>query len=68
MAFEVAVGAMDSGTGFGGEQSKQTKVVLPKSRLNEPLLRDLWTPHLMQLMVSPVLPSVPKGEPPALDL
>ena len=25
-------------------------------------------PHLIQLMVSPVRPSVPKGEPPVLDL
>jgi hypothetical protein len=53
---------------LGGEQSKQTKVVLPSSLLKEPWLLDLWMPHLMQLMVSPVLPSVPKGEPPVLDL
>ena len=53
---------------LGGEQSKQTKVVLPNSLLKEPWLLDLWMPHLMQLIVSHVLPSVPKGEPPVLDL
>jgi len=37
-------------------------------RLKEPLLRGLCTPHLMQLMVSPVLPSPSKGDPPFLDL
>jgi len=65
-----ASGALVSvfGASFGGEQSKQTKVVLPKRRLKEPWLLDLWMPHLMQLMVSPVRPSVPKGEPPVLDL
>jgi hypothetical protein len=40
----------------------------PKMRLKEPLFLGLWTPHLMQLMVSPVLPSPSKGEPPFLDL
>jgi len=53
---------------LGGLQSKHTNMEEPKMRLKEPLLRGLCTPHFMQLMVSPVLPSPSKGEPPFLDL
>ena len=53
---------------LGGLQSKQTNMEDPRMRLKEPLLRGLWTPHLMQLMVSPVLPKPSNGEPPFFDL
>ena len=63
-----AAGAAGSASFLGGLQSKQTNMDEPKMRLNEPLLRGLCTPHLMQLMVSPVRPRPSKGEPPFFDL
>lgn len=70
LAFSLATasGVAGAASFLGGLQSKQTNMDEPKMRLNEPLLRGLWMPHLMQLMVSPVRPRPSKGEPPFLDL
>jgi hypothetical protein len=69
LALDVAAKGAAGATSFlGGLQSKQTNMEDPKIRLKEPLFLGLCTPHLMQLMVSPVLPSPSKGEPPFLDL
>ena len=68
LAFVGVPGDAGSASFLAGLQSNHTNMEEPKMRLNEPLLRGLWTPHLIQLMVSPVRPRPSKGEPPFFDL
>jgi hypothetical protein len=44
-------------------QSPQKKWLAFMKRRNEPVERGLCVPHLMQLIISPVLPVPSKGEP-----
>ena len=54
--------------GLAGLQSRHTNMLVPSNLRKVPEARGLCKPHLMQLMVLPAKPVVPKGEPPFFDL